>query len=159
MESSAVKPRNIIFLDIDGVLNTVESLSNNVGIMPEKVLLLQNIASRTNASIVISSDWKHSFTLLEISKILYCAGLVGIEILGFTPNDSHLDSLRGENVDGYLEEYDYDNYVILDDLSEHNFYDHQIENLVVTDERMGLTYNSVEIAVGVLRGRKNVLLS
>lgn len=159
MDDTNTDPEDIIFLDIDGVLNTNESLDKNIAILPEKVAMLQNIASRTSASIIVSSDWKHSFTLNEITKILYCAGLVNVGVIGFTADDKHMDSIRGENIEGTLQSKIYGNYVILDDLGRHNFYDYQLSNLVQTDPSLGLTYMDVENAIGILRGRKNVLLS
>jgi len=144
---------DIIFLDIDGVLNTNVSLRENVGILPEKVKMLMNICSRTNASIIISSDWKYSFTLEELRKILYCAGLVDVKILDFTGADKHMDSIRGENIETTLQSLKWGNYVILDDLGRHHFYDHQLHNFVQTDPEYGLRYMDVERAVKILRDR------
>lgn len=46
----------IIFLDIDGVLNYENSKSK---VEEEKVKLLKEIVGRTDAEIVLSSDWRY----------------------------------------------------------------------------------------------------
>lgn len=51
----------IIFLDIDGVLNSEEWLdkrNDNETINPEQVKLLKEIVDRTGAEIVLSSTWR-----------------------------------------------------------------------------------------------------
>lgn len=56
--------RKIIFLDIDGVLNSVEYFEQTkdctgyTEINPEKVKLLKEIIDRTGAEIVLSSTWR-----------------------------------------------------------------------------------------------------
>ena len=58
-----------------------------------------------------------------------------------------------------MEQYEFDNYVILDDLELEDFYDHQHRHLVVTDPKLGLTYWGVESAVKILKGERYVQLS
>lgn len=56
--------RKIIFLDIDGVLNSVDyfervkDCKGYTEINPEKVKLLKEIVDRTGAEIVLSSTWR-----------------------------------------------------------------------------------------------------
>lgn len=56
--------RKIIFLDIDGVLNSVDYFEQTKGckgyteINPEKVKLLKEIVERTGAELVLSSTWR-----------------------------------------------------------------------------------------------------
>lgn len=65
---------NIIFLDIDGVLNNHRFLSHNQNLKPElqrnidgkKVVLLKEIIAQTGAKIVLSSSWRKMYNdLLE----------------------------------------------------------------------------------------------
>lgn len=53
---------NVIFLDVDGVLNGLHYLINNrddeLGIDESKMPLLKRICDENNASIVLSSAWK-----------------------------------------------------------------------------------------------------
>lgn len=56
--------RKIIFLDIDGVLNSIDYFEQTkyckgyTEIDPEKVKLLKEIVDRTDAEIVLSSTWR-----------------------------------------------------------------------------------------------------
>ena len=53
---------NIIFLDIDGVLNSIDSedhLGPYIGIDYSGVKLLREIVDKTGAEIVLVSSWKH----------------------------------------------------------------------------------------------------
>ena len=56
--------RKIIFLDIDGVLNSIDYFAQTkdckgyTEIKPEKVKLLKEIIDRTGAQIVLSSTWR-----------------------------------------------------------------------------------------------------
>ena len=56
----------IVFLDIDGVLNNKASFANGIEIIPEKVLLVNEICGITGAKIVLSSAWRFSHDLSEI---------------------------------------------------------------------------------------------
>ena len=56
--------RTVVFLDIDGVLNTsntTERCCGYIGIESAKVALLKQIIDATNADIVLSSTWKHQW--------------------------------------------------------------------------------------------------
>ena len=59
-----VDMRKIIFLDIDGVLNSMDYFEQTkdckgyTEINPEKVKLLKEIVDRTGAEIVLSSTWR-----------------------------------------------------------------------------------------------------
>ena len=55
------KPINIIFLDVDGVLNcstTKERVNCYIGIEDKKVKLLKSLVDQTNAHLVLVSTWK-----------------------------------------------------------------------------------------------------
>lgn len=55
----------IIFLDVDGVLNTRNTKDRCgvvIGIEDEKVKRLAKIVSRTGASIMLTSSWKHGWS-------------------------------------------------------------------------------------------------
>ena len=87
--------RKIVFLDIDGVLNSKETLKRCgggiLGIDPYLVSIFNHIILETDAEIVISSSWRHSPRGMEdIKKALVhpildktpkcCAGIRGVEI-------------------------------------------------------------------------------
>lgn len=126
---------NIIFLDIDGVLNCQKYLMNNhdkviefykrhgnninsidllverqmYDIDLEKVKILKDIIDSTNAKVVITSSWKK----LEIFPYVICElKNMGIPVIG---NTSDNGSNRGFGIKKYIDQNNIDNYVILDD--------------------------------------------
>ena len=113
---------NIIFLDIDGVLNSdkyFDSISNKECINPvdrlmldidmSKVKLLLEIVGRTNAKIVITSSWRRMKLYPYIKERLVSMGL---PVIGETP---FLEGQRGEEIRAYLADNQVDNFCIIDD--------------------------------------------
>lgn len=154
----------IIFLDIDGVLNSsdwagsfefkkkqAKGLSfpdthlDNVAIQR-----VDELCKRTGAKVVISSTWR---------EFEYCVpalrrnGFRG-EIIGKTPDlDKKLDSgiwtskTRGEEIQAWLDQNECDSYVIIDDDSD--MLDSQKENFVHTNFMHGFTGSDIESAVEI----------
>ena len=70
--------RRILFLDIDGVLNGKDWAVENIGrgnegwspyvFDPRTVRQLNRILEITGAEIVISSSWRHAWTLEQLQK-------------------------------------------------------------------------------------------
>lgn len=90
---------NVIFLDIDGVLNTSETIDlyikkiNTTGLDEEKIKILSKIVKLYNCKIVISSSWKlywdeeDDSTLSESLRTLFnLFKKYGIECIGKTPD-------------------------------------------------------------------------
>lgn len=148
--------KNLIFLDIDGVLNYYEfnkiirsKFANNGSreewlvskICKEKVKLLNELCENSNASIVISSSWRKSHLLSELKELFNKCGAT-FEIIDKTPSTE--EGIRGvevlkwikKNVDNY---HIYRNYVIIDD--ESDFLIWQQENFFKCDPEIGLTKN------------------
>ena len=143
----------IIFLDVDGVLNSeyinARSPEGHVGVMDSKVKLLSKLVEETNADVVISSDWrliKDADYQYLINKLRYKGH---IEIKGETPNLSW--SHRGTEIKSYLDDHPTDAWVVLDDIV---FSDFEIVegHLVLTDPEFGLTEADVEKAKRILEG-------
>ena len=63
--------KKIIFLDIDGVLNTAFTRKRNEHIDDFRVKLLSDIVQQTNAKIVLTSTWRFGFkrTLFGLKPI------------------------------------------------------------------------------------------
>ena len=126
---------NIIFLDIDGVLNSqkylisshksvvdfYEQYGRNIkdidlllkrkmfDIDTSKVMILRDVIDRTGAKVVIISSWKK----LEIYPYVVSNLIdMGISIVGSTCDNG---SNRGFGIRKYCEENNIDNYVIIDD--------------------------------------------
>lgn len=101
--------RKIIFLDIDGVLNTQATLRSShngiIGIDPYRVLLLDRIIQATGAEVVLSSSWRHGhFEELQKSLVVpligktgrCCSGIRGVEIHNWLT-----ENVKGFSSDGY----------------------------------------------------------
>ena len=150
----------LIFLDIDGVLDTYKS-----HYMLDPVLLdrLGKILGRTGAWIVVSSSWRASNVPDTVEFMTdYDNPRVGSnpfpftdKVVGVTPilysvvdGDIDLPATRGEEIAAYLKVHSCDNYVILDDCDE--MLRDQWPHLVLVNDEVGLTEADVEKAVGIL---------
>lgn len=85
--------RNLIFLDFDGVLNSVRSVIaygreicfEPQGIDPVALLLIKRLCEEAPAEIVISSTWRKLYTLDEFKKMFADKGWEEAPIIGITP--------------------------------------------------------------------------
>ena len=154
----------IIFLDIDGVLNSWASFYK---ITTEKLQLLNSLIEQTGAKIVISSSWrigsedvkdfveknfkKSNFRLDNfkdatnqecISNIFYNDNIIGLTDT-FGPS-------RGDEIKRWLDNHsdDVESYVIFDDDSD--MLDEQLEHLVQTDTYYGITDREIHLATLIL---------
>ena len=143
----------VIFLDIDGVLNSQqESVSGNVngtfdyeGINRVSLGLLRLVVELTDAKIVISSTWRHD-GYEGIAGAFEAQGWRGLImrkiIIGITP---WLTGVRGDEIQHWIDEQgDVTDYVIIDDDSD--MLDDQIEHFVHTDGVIGFNiYDAVRV--------------
>lgn len=135
--------KNIIFLDIDGVL---APRSTDFRFSGEAVAELERIIRRGGAQVVICSSWKED-TLEKTLRLL--PKLVREHAVGQTPDLP--GCTKGKEVQAWLEENGADAYVILDDEPEH-YLPHQVSlHLVKTDIRHGLTPQNADQAIWILR--------
>ena len=136
----------IIFLDIDGVLNSQNTFRDNyeygkffvsnmndsiddkivysmLDIDLDKVFMLRDICNLTGAKIVVSSCWRRRivYPLLE-DKLTS----LGIPIVGIT---ACIDNNRGDEIRMYLQDNKVDDFVILDDDIFRDF--NELENYLV----------------------------
>lgn len=85
----------ILFLDIDGVMNSHASALNSGGDLtkfaPEAVSTLNAVLQETGACVVISSSWRCSRTMEEMCILLEEQGVV-CSVVGMTPDLSGYDS-------------------------------------------------------------------
>jgi hypothetical protein len=162
----------IIFLDMDGVLNSskyfdslgaaeYDGLSFGAGqIDPDAVELLDQLVDASDADIVISSSWRLIWNYHEIAEMLKGRGFKNHDrIIGQTnvADDDH----RGNEVQDWLDTdrerqvVDEDAqptiaYVILDD--NNTFHSNQQAVFVHTNADVGLTPRDVALAVKILEG-------
>lgn len=168
----------IIFLDIDGVLNSetdfIEAAmyghDNNAirrltksgrevitPVCRGKLALLELIIKQTDAKIVITSTWREHLKLNEIYDIFVAQGfrLPRTTIIGKTEDSvkrlssDHTYS-RCAEITKWLDGRDnIESYVILDDISPHMFHKHE-DNLVTTSEYDGLNKLHTTQAMNIL---------
>lgn len=112
--STAVK---IIFLDIDGVLNSTETAPQpREGVAawldPRNVAALNLVIERTGALLVVSSSWRLTTPLSQLRQALNEAGCIGV-VLDVTPE---LPLGRGGEIQAWLDQNPSTTaWVILDD--------------------------------------------
>lgn len=148
----------VIFLDIDGVLNSPatwalkelnDPLNKGVDQIDYSMLgLLSRIVSRTNAKIVISSTWRKIHSLDEIHDMFVARGWQHPRdtIIDRTPSSSH--GFRGEEIKSWLDNHEVQDYIILDDDSD--MLPSQNNRFINTCGYVGLTYLEVRRAIALL---------
>jgi hypothetical protein len=152
---------NIIFLDIDGVLNCEEFYKNRSSAFtadqlnephfffhfdPFRISMLNDLVKSVDAKVVLSSTWRLGKTLDEMNDIFKRVGCT-FEIMDFTPFPRHEGCLRGNEILFWIKEnedlvgpyYDYKSYVIIDDDSDMLLW--QRPHFFQTDTYSGLTPN------------------
>lgn len=150
----------IIFLDFDGVMDTAhyDNYLNYMG-LPEKdkfgivfdpdcVRNLGRIIDATGADIVVTSTWKDFMTYKEILEMWEYRKLPGF-VTDTTPTCSRH---RGDEIDACLEECRTEcEYIIIDDMDESQFNEHQYERLFVVNPYDGLNNDVTDKIIAMLR--------
>ena len=148
----------IIFLDIDGVLNSDNSIKNSSHLkqfadMPSASMVgnLNYIIEETEAKICVSSSWRYIFKLMPLQYLLYLCGVKPHDVIvGVTPV-TKLSGNRGMDIRAWLDCNSTKRFVILDDNDDVG---NLIYFLVQTDHTYGLTKKDADKAIAVLRGYK-----
>lgn len=163
--------RKILFLDIDGVLNTkwwYTQMDRNTpkdkygyAFDPNAVANLKKILDETGSDVVISSSWK-CFGLSELEEMWQERGLPG-RVIDITPNSvsdemlltANLDEfemthIRGCEIKEWLETKGkgVSSNVIIDDMD--NFLPEQQPHFVRTDPDEGITEGNAVQAIMIL---------
>jgi len=145
---------HVIFLDVDGVLNTTHSSMWTIS--KKKLKLLRRLVETTGAEIVVSSTWRvPRWTAIDnkqpldvLRKKLFYSKM---KIFDKTPiiYDKGCAVDRGIEIDQWLKDHpEVTNYVILDDCDE--FTKEQKSHLVLTNPDNGLTEIDVILAIFIL---------
>lgn len=137
----------IIFLDIDGVLNSSNwalrekesgrdpqwSLFNNFDL--DAIAVLNEVVERTEAKVVISSSWRLFHPLGHIIGLLKKHGFKG-EVIDRTPDRTKQPYRRGNEIQDWLDAHpEVQKFVIIDDDSD---MEHLMPKLVQTTWQDGL---------------------
>lgn len=165
----------LLFLDIDGVLNSVEYLQRGGslscvtdGIDPRAVAQLQRIVDATDCSLILSSSWRTMYTLAEMRQKLVDKGIrYPCPLRDKTPDfsfdgprrleDPRLRSIeanlsryqRGREVSAWIAEHRFSGrYVCVDDDADFL----PIQPLVRTSFQQGLTVERADRCIDILKG-------
>lgn len=169
MSDPEIPARRVLFLDIDGVLNSTEFVRKrwrmgDKQIDRRAVSRVNDIIRATGAEIVISSWWRAHYPLPELVRILRAYGLKG-RVIGKTPIPAigevgvYFAHQRGQEIKTWIDTLDehretvpITSFVILDDNDDMaceggGYHD----RLVQTDPKIGLTSQDAERAIALLQ--------
>lgn len=162
--------RNILFLDIDGVLNSnfwnetlQREISDGTLIDEEKIKLLAELVKSTGAEIILHSGWRFWYDddrkplKKEAQRLSDLLAKEGIKIAGATPDltteeirqSGKFSLVKAKEILLWIESHeDIGHWVVLDDLDLH---DAVVEaHQVRTDQMVGLTQEDVRAAKRIL---------
>ena len=89
--------KKVIFLDVDGVLNSDRTLSEDISLEDDLILNLKELVNKTGAKIILSSSWRLSTE--AIATLMDKLDKFGLAISGMTCDGVDLD---------WLEKYEFD---------------------------------------------------
>ena len=169
--------KKVIFLDVDGVLNSNRTLYEEISLEDDLILNLKELVDKTDAKIILSSSWRLSTE--AIATLMDRLDKFGLAISGMTCDGVDLDWLkkyefnttkkyldtkfdwdenrqikithdRGAEIFKWLHDHDDCAYVILDDEIE-DIKPYFNESVIVkTSYKTGLTKEDVKKAVQIL---------
>ncbi len=146
----------ILFLDIDGVLNSIDyytELDKHVtdsvfdrlsdDLNPVAVDLLKEFVVEYDIDIVISSTWRKLFSIAELKDLFALVGWEGIPIIDVTPLSRN--GFRGDEILEWIEPFknEVEQYLILDDDSDFTPQQKK-ENFIHTNGLTGLLQKHIE---------------
>lgn len=160
---------NVVFLDIDGVLNTpqnaierfdkwkdgIDKTRDEFGQLfcPKAVSNLEYLCHTANAKVVVSSTWRRS-GLAKIQAMFQMRD-IKVDVIDITPDLSRMGenglwmaAIRGEEIAEWLRNNDVDNYVILDD--DKDMTDEQQPFFVRTNFEDGFNWQCMVSALKIL---------
>ena len=150
--STAPKKEDIkvVFLDVDGVLNSVRDdydIDLNSGY---HLKLLQKIIKSTGAKIVLSSSWRRDVPLMKFN-LLPRLEEYGMEIMDCTPYICN-GSCRGDEIREWIKrtEYGITQFAILDD--NNDMAEFTDTNLIQTNTKFGLQEIDAIRCIDLLNG-------
>lgn len=162
--------RKVIFLDIDGVLNTndfKEELTKEYRINLEKVGLMASLVGKTKAEIVLHSAWRFWFDKnlrpIEKSAELLVTAFEdnNIKIVGVTPDlfteeirkTKKFSKVKANEIKSWLmKNPDVVNWIVIDDL---DLNDEDIRRRQIKpDSKTGLTEDDIKVACKLIQANE-----
>lgn len=165
----------VLFLDIDGVLNSnfwndnhQREISDGTLIDEEKVNILAVLVKRTGAKIILHSGWRFWFDSelkplrTESERLVEIFAQEGMSIDGVTPDltteeirkTKKFSLVKADEILMWLNAHEgVAEWVVLDDLDLHNY---EVErHQVKTNPEIGLTVEDIEKALTLLLNKIN----
>jgi hypothetical protein len=151
---------NIVFLDIDGVLNSVDlrsALAESSSLDPRPVACLNRILRETGARLVLSSSWRYlilggAMTLSGFEYLLRTHGVAKDCLAGHTCPDEDTAE-RGAQIRRWLDEHGpVAAWAALDDMPLELGADSWRH--VQTDRRVGLSDADATSVIRILQGQQ-----
>lgn len=159
-KQNVLRSDRVVFLDIDGVLNSLPFIRSVKGqerllshLDPNAVRIFSDMIRVTGADVVLSSSWRIIVKLPQMSAWLRERGFTG-RLIGSTPSDvrvpGKVTTPRGLEIQRWLDLYGakVESFVILDDESG---MEHLADRHVKTDMNVGLTTDHCALAIKMLR--------
>lgn len=160
---------NIIFLDIDGVLNghDWDQGAMSTRIQYRCIRQLNRIIKATGAKVVLSSAWRYMLLKLKRSKppamtltgfeyLMRTHGTCGFRLLGTTASDEEFgfpgvddECRRARQVRKWLVDHGWSNYVCIDD--EDFGFTRMKMQFVQTNGKWGLSRRNADKAIRILK--------
>ena len=162
---------NVIFLDVDGVLNSKfwddehqREISEGKYVDVDSVKLFSKLVKKTDAKVILHSGWRFWFDdemKPNREEAKFFADVMkkeGVFISGVTPDltteeirkAKKFSLVKADEILQWIKENPTDNWLVIDDLDLHN---NEIEaHQVKTDAEVGLTERDVEKALKLLLG-------
>lgn len=169
--------QKIIFLDFDGVLNSVRSVTADQkcvnalrvkhdrlaghgivsGFDPVAVKLMWQLIVKTDSYVVVSSAWRKAISIADIRDIFHSEfGWPSSEteerIIGVTGRRDN--GHRGSEIQDWIDNHTVGianfKYIIIDD--SYDFHDHQYKRFIQTDPYEGFLYRDYEKAMNLMDG-------
>lgn len=163
----------IIFLDIDGVLNSelfarevkdfcyewpegTEGIGHHEKFCPRSKALLNSLIEKTDAKIVISSSWR--LRGLEYMKTVWKLENMSGEIIGMTPilRGDGFTVPRGVEIDRYLESIGFSHIFYNKDLQRKYMQSSGVENYIIIDDDPDMLIWQSAHFVNVLPAPRNI---
>lgn len=133
---------NYIFTDIDGVLNTISKKYWS----PISVQLYDELCEEFNLKPVITSTWRVKHSISDLNRIFQYQGIFTkiYDLTSIIPSEG-----RGGEIENWLQNNRYDNYIILDD-NVRDIESYGLKNIVKCRSWLGFTKEEYEICRNIL---------
>ncbi len=133
---------NYIFTDIDGVLNTISKKDWS----PISVQLYDELCEEFNLRPVITSTWRVKHSISDLNRIFQYQGIFTriYDLTPIIPSEG-----RGGEIENWLQNNRYDNYIILDD-NVRDIESYGLKNIVKCRSWLGFTKEEYEICRNIL---------